>query len=336
MQTDLDLADDRDIVHGLATRRVAQTLHPLLYSRATPVASPSTLTFYHNHNTTGIRPPPCSLRTEKVYRAYALTMLMLPAAIVALLFYLIVGPLTVSQRFQTGFKSLGQGIHQTFSSVLSLPHSTFEPQVLPVVFDATAAEVLPIAPVETFATHSVEIASPFPVPSEDYAEVVVPEVPLLQHDDKPSPTPTQVFVVPSGFPSSFCLCDLFSYRFLVIFISFWFPFVAIALVTKLPSPTEPHRDTKPRINEPLPKLLPPKILTPARAVQVLIENRNSDTPLEPVFSSASPEPPTFWLASEYPMSSPIPAQSNIPISKTKPTRPAIFPLSSPPPFGHLL
>lgn len=307
MQTDLDLADDRDIVHGLATRGVAQALPLLLYSRATPVASPSTLTFYHNHNTTGIRPPPCSLRTEKVYRAYALTMLMLPAAIVALLFYLIVGPLTISQRFQTGFKSLGQGIHQTFSSVLSLPHSTFEPQVLPVVFDATAVEVLPIAPVETFATHSVEIASPFPVPPGGYAEVVVPEVPPLRHDDKPSPTPTQVFVVPSGFPSSFCWFDLFSYRLLVIFISFWFPFVAIALIsliTKLLSPTEPPRDTKPRVNKPLPKLLPPKILSPPRAVQVLIENHNSHAPLEPVFSPASPEPPTFWLASEYPMSSP--------------------------------
>ncbi|KAF9647682.1 hypothetical protein BDM02DRAFT_2527521 [Thelephora ganbajun] len=228
-------------------------------------------------------------------------MLIHPAAIVALLLYWIAGPLIVPQRFQTRFKSLGHGVHQKISSVLSPPPAIFEPQDYPFAFEATIIEVLPVPSTETNVVHPAEVISSFPVPLEDSAEVVILEVSTTQHDDHPSPAPTRVFVVSPGYQGPFHCCDLFIHRVLdvltAICVSILFPLVVIPFFTRLFSRSESLYETERPIDV-LPKRLPPKILAPPPTVQIRVFNPKSHAPLEPIFSPAPPVSSAFWLASE--------------------------------------
>jgi len=228
-------------------------------------------------------------------------MLIHPAAIVAFLLSLIVGPLTVSQRFQARFRSLGHGVHHKFSSVLSLPRATFEPQGYPATFEATTIEALPIAPVETSAVHPVEIIPSCPVPLEDHVEVVIQEVTPTRHDGHPTPAPARVFVVSSEYQGPFHWRDLFNYQVLdvltAIYFSIWLPLVVISFFAKLLSRSESLDEIERPVDVP-PKLLPPKVLTPPRNVQIRTSKSKYHAPPEPIFSPAPPELPTFWLARE--------------------------------------
>jgi len=227
-------------------------------------------------------------------------MLIHPAAIVALLLYLIVGPLTVPQQFQTRFKSLGYGIHQRISSVLAVPRASFEPQDYPVVFKATTVEALPFASVETNVVHQIEVFPSCPAPLEDHAQVVVPEFCPTRYNDNPSPAPVRVFVMSPEYQGPFHWRDLFNYQVLdtltAIYISIWFPLVVIPFVSKLLS----RRELLDEIERPMdtpPRLLPPKILAP-QTVRIWTPHPKFHAPLEPIFSPAPPEPSTFWLARE--------------------------------------
>ena len=227
-------------------------------------------------------------------------MLMHPAAIVALVLYLIVGPLEISERFQTRLRSLGHGVHQKFSSVLSLPRAGFEPQDYPVVFEATTADVLPIAPAETDTIRPVDVIPSCPIPLEDYVGVVVPKLYPTQDNDHPSPAPVRVFVVSTEYQGPFDWRDLFNYQVLdvltVIYFSIWLPSVVIYFVTKPLSRSEPESldEVRPLVDTPKP--LPSKALPYPTTVQIQIFNSKYHAPLEPIFTPAPPETSTFWIA----------------------------------------
>lgn len=228
-------------------------------------------------------------------------MFIHPAAIVALVLYLIAGQLTVSQQFQTRFKSLGHGVHQKISSVLSLPRAAFEPQDHPLAFEVIKVEALLIVPVETNLIHSVETIPTSPVPPEDYVEAVVQEVYPTRYDGHPSPASARVFVMSPECHGPFNWGDLLNYRVFEVLIaicfSVLFPLVVIPLVAKILWRSE-SRDEAEQPVDTLPELLPPKFLVPPTTAQIRILNPKSHAPLEPIFSPAPPEPSTFWLACE--------------------------------------
>ena len=230
-------------------------------------------------------------------------MLIHPAAVVALVLYLIVGPLTVSQQIQTRFKSLSHGVHQKISSVLSLPRAAFGSQDYPIVLEATIVEALPIVPVETSIIHPVEVIPTSPAPLEDYVETVVQEVYPTRYDGHPSSASVPVFVVSSECRGPFDWRDLFNYQVLevlaAIYFSIWFRLVVIPFVAKLFSRSE-SRDEVERPIDASPELLPPKFLPPPMTVQIQISNPKPPAPLEPIFSLPPPEPSTFWLVCECP------------------------------------
>jgi len=273
------------------------TREPLIRVAVHPLA------FHHNHNTYPHPSSPLFRASPQSFCVCAPTMLIHPAAVVALVLYLIVGPLTVSQQFQTRFKSLGHGVHQKISSVLSLPRAAFGSQDHPVIFEAATVEALPIVPVETNLIHPVEVTPISPVPLEDYVEAVVQEVYPTRYDDHPSPASAPVFVVSSECRGSFDWRDLFNYQVLevlaAICFSIWFPLVVIPFVAKLFSRSESRDEVERPINS-APELLPPKFLAPPMATQIQISNPKLPAPLEPIFSLAPPEPSTFWLACECP------------------------------------
>ena len=227
-------------------------------------------------------------------------MLINPAAIVAFLLYLIAGPLAVSQRFQTRFKSLGNGVHQKISSVLSLPRASFEPQDYLVPLETTAAAALPITPAETDVIRPVKILPSCAVPLEDYLEIITPEVCPTRYDNNPSPAPAQAFVVSPECRRPFEWRNLFNYQVLdvltAIYLSIWFPLVAIPSISKLFSRSESPDEVRQPVDV-QPKPLPPKILAPSPTVHIQFPR----PPLEPIFSPAPPTPSTFWLTCEYPL-----------------------------------
>ena len=229
-------------------------------------------------------------------------MLINPAAIVAFLLYLVVGPLTVSRQFQTRFKSLGHGVHQKISSVFSLP-SSFEPQNHPVVLVAATVEPFSTTPVEINAVHPAETLPSCPIPIEDRVEVVIPEVCPTRYDNHTSPTPVLVFMEFPEYRGPFHWRDFFNLRVFgmlsMIYISVWFPLVVVPLVVGLLWQSEsPDELEQPVDVQPI--LLPTEILTPPQTVNLRILNPKSHAPLEPIFTPAPPAPSTFWLACEYP------------------------------------
>ena len=209
-------------------------------------------------------------------------MLIIPAAIAALLFSLFVGPFYVFQLVQTQRKLLGSSLRQQLSSL------------------RVSFETLPTASVETHTISQVEITS-FPILSQDYVEILIPQVTHTQFNDQPSATPTPVFVVVSRCRGPFHWSDLLNYRVFetlaVTFVSFCFPFVAIPFTSKLFSRSETPDEVELPVDEP-PKLLSPKYLSP-KSVQIRISHRNSDAPLEPILPPAPSKLPPFWLACEY-------------------------------------
>lgn len=258
-------------------------------------------------------------------------MLIHPAAIVAFVLYLLVGPLTVSQRFQTQFKYLGHGVHQKLSSILSLPRATFKSQDHPVTPVATTVEALPITPVETNIIHLAEAIQAPLVPFGDNGGAVT------QHDDHPSPTPARAFVVSSEYQGTFVWRDLLNYRVFraltAAFCSFWFSLVVIPFVFKLLSRSGPRDETEPTINA-LPILLYPKILAPPTTARIQISNPKSHAPLKPAFAPVPQEFSAFWRACRYPHVIVSIPRSNGFGSRTRTTRPAIFPLSPISPSTH--
>lgn len=256
-------------------------------------------------------------------------MLIHPAVIVAFILYMVVGPLTVSQRSQTRFQSLGHGLHQKISSVLSLHRATFRPQDHPFASVATTVEALPITPVET-SIHPAETIRAPQVPLEDDVEAVTQEVCSALHDDHPSSTSVRAFVTPFEYQGSFFWRDILSYHIFgvlaAVFCSLWFS-VVTPFVFKLLSRSESRDETKPAINA-LPVLLPPKILAPPVTARIQISDPKSHAPLESIISHVPQESPTFWLARRYPHVPPSVLRSNGLNSRTNTTGPAIFPLSS--------
>jgi hypothetical protein len=236
-------------------------------------------------------------------------MLIYPAAIVASVFYLIIGPLMVSQRFQTRFKSLGHGVHQKITSVLTLPRAAFEPQDYPIAFEDTTVKALPTAPAETNLIHPVEIIPKSPVPLEDYEEAVTQEVHPTPCDDHSSPVSTRVFVVSSEYHGPFNLRDLFNHQVLgvlaAIYFSIWFSLVGIPFIAKLLSRSE-SRDKGQQPIDASPETLPPKFLAPPTNAHMRTFTPKFHAPLEPIFPPAPPEPSTFWLVRKCPHVSPIP------------------------------
>lgn len=262
-------------------------------------------------------------------------MLINPVAIVAFLLYLIAGPLSISQRFQTCFRSLGHGVHQKISSVLSLPHAP-EPQEHPVILEVTTLEPLPVAPVEVNAVHPVETLPSCAVPLEDHVEAVIPEVCPTGYDDHPAPTPVRVFVVTSEYRGPFDWRNLFTYQVIgvltAIYVSIWLPFVVVPFVSKLRSRSESLEETKQPVDTP-PEPLPPKVLAPPPTVHIWFPGLKSYAPLEPIFSPAPSEPSDFWLAREYPPMSFYPHRDITTrlAEQIRQDQP-----SSSPPFPHLL
>ena len=276
----------------------------LLYSQATgsrrlPPPLPSTTT------TTPTFTRPTFFAPRRVFRAYALKMLINPAAIVAFLVYLIAGPLAISQRFQTRFKSLGHGVHQKISSVLSLPYTSLEPQDYSVALETTIVQALPIAPVETNVVHPVEILPSCPVPLEDHDEIVFPEVCSTRYDDRPSPDPVRAFVVASEYHGPFDWRDLFDHRVLylliMVYVSICFPLVVIPLVFKLLPRSESSNKAMGLANAQRTPL-PPKVLTTPPTVHIRLPHALP----EPTFPPAPPEPSAFWFVCEYPPVCPTP------------------------------
>lgn len=230
-------------------------------------------------------------------------MLINPAAIVAFLLYLVVGPLTVSRQVQTRFKSLGHGFHQKISSVFSLPSGSFKPQDYPVVFAAATVEPFSSTPVEINAVHPAETLPSCLIPLEDRVEVIIHEVCPTRYDNHTSPAPALVFVEFPEYHGPFHWRDLLNLRIFdvlsMICISVWFPLVVIPLVATLLRQSEsPDKLEQPVDVQPI--LLPTKVLTPPQTVNIRIPNPRSHAPLEPIFTPAPPAPPTFWLACEYP------------------------------------
>jgi len=226
-------------------------------------------------------------------------MLINPAAIVAFLLYLVVGPLTIPQRFQTRFKSLGYGVHQKISSVFSLSRGPLEPQDYPVAFVATIVDASPATPVETNVVHPLPSC---PVPLEERVEVVIQEVCPTRYDNHPSLATAHVFVVFPEYQGPFHWRDLFNFQVLnvltAIYISVWFPLVVVPFILKLLSQPKPLDE---QAVDTQPIRLPTKILTPPRTVNIRISNPKPYAPLEPIFSPPPPESSTFWLAREYPL-----------------------------------
>ena len=221
-------------------------------------------------------------------------MLINPAAIVAFLLYLVVGPLTISQQFQTRFKSLGYGVHQKISSVFSLPRGSFEPQDGPAVFEAT--------PVKTNAVHPIEILPSCPVPFGDHIEV--PEICPTRCDNHTSLAPALVFVEFPGYQGPFRWRDLFNLRLFyvlaTIYTSIWFPLVLVPHVTKLHSQSGSPDEIEQVVDE-QPTLLPAKVLTPPQTLNIRTFNPKPHAPLEPIFSPTPPALSAFWLACECPL-----------------------------------
>lgn len=259
--------------------------------------------FYRSHDTCLHPSSRFFSRFFRVFRVCALIMLIHPAAIVALVLYLIIGQLTIPQRFQTRFKSLGHGAHQKFSSALSLPHASFEPQDYSVASETTTVETFLTAPVETTVIYPAQIIPTSSVLPEDCVEAIIQEVYPTRHDDRPSPAPTRMFVMSCQCQGPFDWRDLFNYRVLealtTIYLSIWFPLVVLPFVAKLLSCSESRDETEVPVDTP-PELLPPKFLAPPTTAQIRVLNLRSHAPLEPIFSPAPPQPSTFWLARKYP------------------------------------
>ena len=268
-----------------------------------PFTSPPTLPSTHDH-TTDLHPSPAHLllflRSPSVIRACAPTMLINPAAIVAFLLYLVVGPLAVSRQFQTRFKSLGYGVHQRISSVFSPTRGSFEPQDYPVVFAAATARAFSATPVEI---NTVALPS-CPIPFEDRVEVVIPEVCPTRYDNHTSPAPALVFVESSRRQGLFHWRDLITLQVFdvlaTIYISVWFPLVVVPLVATLLWQSKSPDESEQRVDV-QPILLPAKVLTPPQTVNIRILDPKRHAPLEPIFIPAPPTPSTFWLACEYPL-----------------------------------
>ena len=257
-------------------------------------------------------------------------MLIHPAVIVALVLYLVVGPLTPSQRFHTQFKSLGHGVHQKISSILSLHRTPFRPRDHAAAAVATAIEAPPITPVETSIVHPAETIRTPQVPLEDDVEAVCQEVYSTRQGDQPSPTSVRASVAPSEYQGSFVWRDILSYRIFgvlaAVFCSFWFSLVVTPFIFKLLSRSESRDETKPTVNV-LPALSP-KILAPPVIARIQISDPTSHAPLELILSRVPQEFPAFWLARRYPHVPVSVPRSNGLNSRTNTTRPAIFPLSS--------
>lgn len=225
-------------------------------------------------------------------------MLILPVGIVALLFSFIVGPFTFSQNYQARRKLLGQRFRQRLSLLRARHYPAFELQGHPAAFEATTFKALPIAWVETATTPHGGITS-FPAPPQTYAEIIIPEA---QSNDQPFTATPQPFVVASRFQGPFCWRDLLNYRVFkvltVVVVSFWFPLVAIPFIPRLFSHSEPLDKIGPPVDQP-PILLPPKYLTLSTMMPIRISDRRTYALPEPIFSSAPPEVPPFWLVCEH-------------------------------------
>ena len=231
-------------------------------------------------------------------------MLINPAAIVAFLLYLVVGPLAVSRQLQTRFKSLGHGVHHKISSVFSLPHGSFEPHDYPAIVTAATTETFSATPVEINTVHPAESLPSCPIPFEDRVEVDTPEICPTHYDNYTSPAPAPAFVESSGYQGSFHWRDLFNLQVFDVlamaYISVWLPLVVVPLLAKLLWQSKSLDEPKQPVDV-QPILLPTKVLTPPRAVKIQIIDPKHRAPLEPVFTPAPPTPPTFWLACEYPL-----------------------------------
>lgn len=219
-------------------------------------------------------------------------MLMLPAVIVALLFSLIVGPLTVSQRFQTRGKLLGHRVQHKLSVLRTL----LGIQDFPTAFETTT---LPAFPIETGTVHCVETTS-LQVQSQDYVVIIIPEVTPTEYNDQRPTAPARVFLVVSQHQGPFHWRDLLNYRVFetitVLIVSLSLPLVATPFIAGFFSSSESLNQTKPPSDQ-TPKPLPPKYLTPPTTIQT--SNRTSHAPLEPIFSLAPSEVTSFWLACEH-------------------------------------
>ena len=220
-------------------------------------------------------------------------MLIHPTAIVALVLYLIIGQLTVSEWYKTQRKLLGERARRKLSLFRSRYHPTFELRPHPASSEATATEAYPVALIETTTIPPVEATSPVPVLLEDYVEVVVPEV---THYERPSPVPSREFVINSQYRGPFHWRDLLNYRVFetlsLISFSVWLPSIAIPFVAKLLLRSNTLPEIEPFTDE-LPEQLPPK------AIQIQTSTPDPHAPLEPVFSPAPPKSSPFWLACEF-------------------------------------
>jgi hypothetical protein len=232
-------------------------------------------------------------------------MLIHPAAIVALLFYLIIGQPTFSERFQTRRKLLGQRVRRRLSVFRSRHLARFQlpSRAHPITSGATTTEVLPIALIETIAIPPAEVTSSFPVPPKDYIEVVIPEAPSArQYGQLPAaPPPPQEFVITSHYRGPFHWHDLLNLRVLetltLISVSISLPLVAIPFAARLFSRSESPEEVESPLDE-LPERLPPKFLSPPKAIHIQISTSDPHAPPEPVFLPAPPKISSFWLAGE--------------------------------------
>ena len=258
-------------------------------------------------------------------------MLINPAAIVALLVYLIVGPFTASQRSQTRLKLKSFG-HDVRLKIASLRRTSFEPQDYSAVFEATTVRTLPAAPAETTVIHPIQIFPSCPVPLEDHVEVVIPEVCPARYGDDPSPVPAPIAAAPSEHQNPFNWRDLFTYQALnaltAVYFSIWLPLVAIRFILRLLSRSESPDKVKQPVDEHT-KPLPPNTLTPPPTVHIWVTDPKSHAPLEPVFSPAPPEPSTFWLACKHPSISSHPycdLTALLAKQQDQPSTPSLLPL----------
>ncbi|KAF9785441.1 hypothetical protein BJ322DRAFT_831089 [Thelephora terrestris] len=232
-------------------------------------------------------------------------MLIHPAAIVALLFYLIIGQPTFSERFQTRRKLLGQRVRRRLSVFRSRHLARFQlpSRAHPITSGATTTEALPIALIETIAILPAEVTSSFPVPPKDYIEVVIPEAPSArQYGQLPAaPPPPQEFVITSRYRGPFHWHDLLNLRVLetltLISVSISLPLVAIPFAARLFSRSESPDEVESPLDE-LPERLPPKFLSPPKAIHIQISTSDPHAPPEPVFLPAPPKISSFWLAAE--------------------------------------
>jgi len=286
--------------HGLATGVALSSFIPASHSFPSPSTPPFTTT-----TILASSPSHFFVLPYRVFRVYAPTMLLNPVAIVALVLYLIVGQLTVPQRLQARFKSLGHRVHQKISSALSLPHATFEPQDYPVIFEDNPVEALPIAPVKTSVIYPPEAIPTPAVPLEDYVEVATQEVCPMRCDDHSLSASARVFVVPSENRGPFGWQDLFNYRVLEVLAAICFSVCLVVfpfVVRRIPR-SETLDETEWPIDTP-PKLLPPKFLAPPTTARIQILDSKTYAPLEPISSPAPSEPSVLRLAREYPPVSP--------------------------------